>query len=51
MIRVKDSEVFVLEGHTEPVRCVCTSRAQIATGSDDCSIMLWDTMFIEDQSR
>jgi len=50
IIRVKDSKVFVLEGHKDPLRCVRTSRAQIATGSEDCTIRLWNAMFIEDQS-
>ena len=43
--------MVTLDGHTEAVRCVRMSRAQIATGSEDYAIMLWDALFLGDEAR
>eukprot|EP00794_Sanderia_malayensis_P012166 gene12166-13421_t len=50
VIDLKTWNVITLDGHTESVRCVRASSSQFATCSDDYTIMLWNALFLDDQS-
>ena len=51
IIKLKDSSITTLEGHTQGVRCVRMTASQVATGSEDYTIMLWDIIFLEENSK